>query len=163
MGTPTRSPPYAFSRSWKRNWHDVGRLLGLERATSVSIVMLPSLDEAICMWLLLACRFSWSLNEGSFSIRRIPYSLFFLGISRVSIRYATYILSSSILWCADNDENGVSREGAEMKIGWWDGRQARLGGTHWTPKRKSASQLIRSAIHSAGGSSKGRVAAPIRT
>lgn len=67
---------------------------------------------------------------------------FFFGIcSRVSnpLCYVQYILSSSILSCADNNENGVSRDRC------WDDetdQQARPGGTHWTPKRKAASQII---------------------
>lgn len=54
------------------------RLLGLRRATfSKNFHASNSLDEAICViLLLLTCRFSWSFNEGGFSITTLSVKTF---------------------------------------------------------------------------------------
>ena len=134
--------PVCFLGFLETNWHDAGRLVGTRRATSVSIVMLPFLDEVICMWLLLTCRFSWSLTKRIFYPTCFPYSLSFSRLN--DIQSVVTVRFSSILWYADSDENG----------------QARRDPLNTEAKTRIPTYTF--SYHSAGGSSKGRVAAPTR-
>ncbi len=51
---------------------------------------------------------SLEFDEGGFSIRRFPYSLSFSRLN--DIQSVVTVLFSSILWYADSDENGFSRD-----------------------------------------------------
>lgn len=109
--------------------------------------MLPFLDEVICMWLLLTCRFPWSLTKADF----------------LSDAFRTVFLFRDLtifnpLWPYSSAQSSGML--IVMKMGFRGTGQARRDPLNTEAKTRIPTYTF--SYHSAGGSSKGRVAAPTR-